>query len=148
MFNADDEGGLYIDIPQVNYTKKDRILVATDDTISNSDEDDENVKLMKSLQTTHESKKDNSFRIFKSGRVVESSTATSDDEKKSGMNSRYDEERIQPNMVEISSSDSSNSSSSSSSEESDGDGPGIDRARQAAELYLQRSSNLQDYIYG
>ena len=147
MFNADDEGGLYIDIPQVNYTQKDRILVATDDPISNSDEDDENVKLMKSLQTTHESKKDNSFRIFRSGRVVEGS-ATPDDEQKSDINSRYDEERKQPNMVEISSSDSSNSSSSSSSEESDGEDPGMDRARQAAELYLQRSSNLQDYIYG
>jgi len=158
MTNADDdEGGLYIDLPRLNYSKPDHPKLVNDkdtdgdddeESTSEEEEDHDNVKLMKSLQALPK-KKDVKFRIFKGGDVLHDQ---SDEESVTTPNNEAAEKDIpvkEESGDESSScpSDSDDDSSDTSSDEDD-ELEGEGRARRATDLFLDRSSNLQDLIYG
>ena len=137
MLNAEDDEGLYIDLPHLNYTK------VNDDVenIQEKEDENENIKLMKSLQDLPKEKTNPKFQIFKSGKVIEGEN--NEDES-------YSSDQIEetPKMVEISDEDFSRDSDDNESSDDDSKEEVGGRARHAAEMYLKRSSNLQDVIYG
>ena len=159
MTNADDdEGGLYIDLPRLNYSRPDQPKLVSetgtdvdddDESSSEEEEDHDNVKLMKSLQALPK-KKNVKFRIFKGGDVLNDDN--SDDEESSVTSNNEAVEGGIPEGGDC--GDESSSCPSESDDDSSNVSGGEDeleggeRVRRATDLFLERSSNLQDLVYG
>ena len=148
MANNDDEGGIYIDLPQVNYSKASDIVAKDEEIVESAKNEYENVKIMKSLQDLPNRQPSTQFRLFKGGEVIENYANINDDDNGDSSDDESDHERKFVDLEDELSSDNADSSD----DDSDGSGRESktigDRARQAAEMYLQRSGNLQDVIYG